>query len=259
MMKQYIDASFKIYIAVFLMIAGYFSIYLFEAILMKKNIYDLLLHTKDMLTISYVIVPLYLILLVNGISANDLNEFKLLRFRNKSQYYHKLVQAIIVITTKFLLLMIFAVVGLSFSALDFKNEWSIFARRYFMEFPSVLQNYSPIQLVIINFSLLWLFLIFLGLIYLMLIIITKSTVFSILGIVILVIFNMAITISHIDWISKFLFTKHLDFVQYVYLQISKMNVFPFDLYLYWFILLIVFYLVSYKLIHQLDLDLKKGV
>lgn len=257
-LKMHTDASFKMYLVVFVMITIYFLIYLFETIIMQKNIYDFLLQMKDMLTISYVVIPLFLILLANSISANSLNSFQLLRFHNKSTYYNKIMQSIIFMATKFLLLVIIIMIGLSLFSLDFQNEWSTFATTYFKNFPFLLQNYLPLQIVIISLSLLWLFLICLGIFYFVLLIVTKSTVLSLVGVVSLVIFNMAMTLSQIDFINAVLFTKHLDFLQYIYGHNKRAFIFPFELYMYWIILFMSLYIIGFRLIHKLDLDVKKG-
>lgn len=257
--KSHTDASFKVYAAVFIVLAIYFSTYLSEIIYMKKNTYDFLLQTTDLLTISYVLVPLFLILLVNSISASSLNSFRLLRFEKKSTYFHNVLRSLVLITTKFLVLLISVMLGLALFSLDHKNEWSRFSEKYFENFPVLLQNYSPIHVFIISCSLLWLFLYCLGVFYFVLIIATKSTVISLIGTIVVVIFNMAITISQLDFISTLFFTKHLDFLQYIYLHKTRMLVFPFELYLYWFIFFVILYYIGYQLMHRFDLELKKGV
>lgn len=256
--KAYHDAPIKIYLAIAIILAIYFSIYLFDAIPMQKNIYDFIMHTTDILTVSYVIVPLFLIVLVNSLSTNSLNSLLLLRYQKKSSYYNTTLKSILFVVTKFLFLLIGTITALSLFSLSFQNEWSVFAKNYFKNFPQFLDYYSPLLYLVNSLILLWLFLLFLGFLYFILLLFTKNTAFSLIGTIIVIVANMAVTISHLELVSSFFFTKHLDFVQYIYINKMASSSFPFELYLYWIILLLILYILGYKLIHKLDLDLKKG-
>lgn len=256
--KAYHDAPFKVYLAIAIIVAIYFLIYLFEAILMQKNIYDFMMHTTDILTVSYVIVPLFLIVLVNSLSTKSLNSLLLLRYQKKSSYYNITIKSILFVVTKFLFLLIGTITALSLFSLSFQNEWSTFAKKYFKNFPLFLDYYSPLLYLVNSLILLWLFLLFLGFLYFILLLFTKNTAFSLIGTIIVIVANMAVTISHLEFVSRFFFTKHLDFVQYIYINKMAYSLFPFELYLYWLILLLLLYILGFKLIHKLDLDLKKG-
>jgi hypothetical protein len=82
-----------------------------------------------------------------------------------------------------------------------------------------------------------------------------------IGVIVLVVANMAITISHLEILSRIFFTKYLDFVQYIYANKIPYSLFPIGMYVYWIFLLLLLYGLGYRKIHKLDLDLdlKKGV
>lgn len=256
--KAYHDAPFKIYLAIAIIIAIYFLIYLFEAIPMQKNMYDFMMHMTNILTVSYVIVPLFLIVLASSLSTNSLNNLLLLRYQKKSSYYNTTLKSIFFVVTKFLVLLIGIVAALSLFSLSFRNEWSVFAKKYFKNFPLFLDYYSPLFYLVNSLILLWLFLLFLGFVYFILLLLTKNTAISLIGMIVMIVANMAITISHLELISRIFFTKNLDFAQYIYAHKMPYSLFPFELYLYWIILLLILYILGYKIIHKLDLDLKKG-
>ncbi|MEG0259292.1 MAG: hypothetical protein RR651_05410 [Lysinibacillus sp.] len=256
--KEYHDTPFKLYLAIAIILAIYFSIYLSEAISMQKNMYDFMIYTTDILTVSYVIVPLFLIILVSSLSTNSLNNLFLLRYQKKSSYYNTTLKSIFFVVTKFLFLLIGTIAALSLFFLSFQNEWSVFAKKYFKNYPLFLDYYSPLLYLINSLILLWLFLLFLGFLYFILLLLTKNTAFSLIGTIVVIVANIAVTISHLELVSRFFFTKHLDLVQYMYVHKMAYLLFPFELYLYWIILLLILYILGYKLIHKLDLDLKKG-
>jgi hypothetical protein len=163
------------------------------------------------------------------------------------------------LVTKFLVLIIGVVVTLSLFFLSFRNEWSVFAQNYYKKNQSFLDDYSPLLYIINSFLLLWLFLFFLGLLYFLLLLSTKNTAISFIGVILMVFANMAITINHFEILSSIFFTKHLDFVQYIYANKDPYSLFPIGMYVYWIFLLLLLYGLGYKVIHKIDLDLNKGV
>lgn len=255
----YPDTHFKIYLAIAAVLTVYLILQLLEAITMQKNMYDFMLYITNTLTVSYVIAPLFLIVLTSRLSANNLNNFILLRYKKKSAYYHAALKSVFFLATKFLGLIIGVVVALSLFSLSFRNEWSVFAQNYFKEFQSFLDNYSPLIYMVNSMLLLWCFLLFLGLLYFLLLLLTKNTAISLIGVIVMVVANMAVTISHVEILSRIFFTKHLDFVQYIYANEISDSLFPIGMYAYWIFLLFLLYGIGYKLIHKIDLDLEKGV
>lgn len=253
------DIHFKTYLAITTIITVYFLMYLFEAITMQINMYDFMMYITNILTVSYVITPLFLIVLTSSLSANSLNNLILLRYKKKSAYYNAAVKSVLFLVTKFLVLIIGVVVTLSLFSLSFRNEWSVFAQNYFKEYQSFLNNYSPLLYIVNSLLLLWLFLLFLGLLYFLLLLLTKNTAISIIGVIVMVVANMAITISDLEILSRIFFTKHLDFVQYIYANKIPYSLFPIGMYVYWISLLLILYGFGYKMIHKVDLDLEKGV
>lgn len=260
-MNGYKDAPFKLYLTIIIILTIYFLTYLFDAITSQKNMYDFMLHTTNIFTISYIIVPSFLIILVSIFSSKTLNNSFLLRYQRRSIYYNTTLKSIFFIVTRFLCLIIGIIITLSLFSLSFQNEWSIFAKKYFKNFPLFLDSYSPLLYLINSLILLWLFLLCLSLFYFVLLISTKNTAFSLITTIVIIVTNMAVTISHLEVVERFFFTKHLDFVQYIYESqtTSSLSLFPIKLYLYWVILLLILYILGYKLVHKLDLDLKKGV
>lgn len=255
----YNDIHFKIYLAITTIITVYFLMYLFEAITMQKNMYDFMMYITNILTVSYVIAPLFLIVLTSSLSANSLNNLILIRHKKKSIYYNAALKSVFFLVTKFLVLIIGVVVTLSLFSLSFRNEWSVFSQNYFKEFQSFLDNYSPLLYIVNSLLLLWLFLLFLGLLYFLLLLLTKNTAIAFIGVIVMVVANMAITISHLEILSRIFFTKHLDFVQYIYANKIPYSLFPIGMYVYWIFLLLLLYGLGYKMIHKIDLDLEKGV
>jgi hypothetical protein len=255
----YNDIHFKIYLAITTILTVYFLMDLFEAITIQKNMYDFMVHITNILTVSYVIVPFFLIVLSSNLSANSMNNLILLRYNKKSTYYNAVLTSIFFLVTKFLVLIMGIVVTLSLFSLSFRNEWSVFAQNYFKEFQSFLDNYSPLLYVANSLLLLWCFLLFFGLLYFLLLLFTKNTAISLIGVIVLVVANMAITISHLEILSRIFFTKYLDFVQYIYANKIPYSLFPIGMYVYWIFLLLLLYGLGYRMIHKLDLDLKKGV
>lgn len=253
------DIHFKLYLAITTIFTIYFLMNLFEAITIQKNMYDFMIHFTNILTVSYVIVPLFLIVLTSGLSTNNLNNLILLRYKKKAVYYNVALKSIFFLVTKFWLLIIGILVALSLFPLSFRNEWSVFAQNYFKEFQFFLDHYSPLLYVVHSFLLLWCFLLFLGLLYFLLLLLTKSTAISLISIIILVVANIAISINHLELLSRIFFTKHLDFVQYIYANKNSYLSLPIGVYAYWIVLFLLLYGLGYRMIHKLDLDLKKGV
>lgn len=255
-----LDTHFKIHLIVTCILTIYFSINLFDAISLQKNMYDFLQNATNILNVSYVIIPALLIVLVSHLSTKNLNNLFLLRYRNKYSFYKKNIKSIFLIVTKFVCEIIGIITLISIFLLDSQNEWSLFAKNYFKNFPLFLEDFSPLLYVVHSFILLWLFLLFLSLFYFIILLITKNTAVSLIVTILVIVTNMAVTISHLELLGQFSFTKHLDFVQYVYEHQtgSSLSSFPFELYIYWSILLLILYISGYKLIHKLDLDLKKG-
>lgn len=253
------DIHFKIYLAITPILTIYFLIDLFEAITIQKNMYDFLVHFTNLLTVSYVIIPLFLIVLTSGLSTNNLNNLILLRYKKKSTYYNAALKSIFFLVTKFWLLLIGILLVLSLFSLSFRNEWSVFAQNYFKDFQLFLDNYSPLLYAVHSFLLLWCFLLFLGLLYFLLLLLTKSTAISLISVVVLVVANIAISISRLELLGHIFFTKRLDFVQYIYTHKDSYLSLPIGIYAYWIVLLLLLYGLGYRMIHKLDLDLKKGV
>lgn len=255
-----LDPHFKTYVIVLFIVTIYFLINLFDAITLQKNMYDFLQDTINILTVSYIIVPALLIILVSNLSTKNLNNLLLLRYENKYSFYKKNIKSIFLIVTKFVCGILGILIILSIFSLDFQNEWSLFAKDYFKNFSLFLENFSPLLYAIHSFILLWLFLLLVSLFYFILLLITKNTAASLIVTIVLIVANMAVTISRLKLIGQVSFTKYLDVVQYAYehQETPFLLVFPFELYIYWIILLIILYILGYKLIHKLDLDLKEG-
>ncbi|TSB45878.1 hypothetical protein [Alkalicoccobacillus porphyridii] len=180
------------------------------------------------------------------------------RFKNKRDWYHTNVLYVAQLTLIFLVTVVAIILMQSLFVLNFENNWSDFARNYYVYHNTFLGNYRPLTYSIFTFLLLGLLLFLLGLIFSIITIWTNKPLVSLLIVMLLNIINIAVTIGKLETLSPFLFTNHLDLMNYMYMVESDQNKFPIGITIYWFVLIAIVYLFGYFFTNKVDFDVEKG-
>lgn len=248
----------KIYFSIVILLSMYFLKCLIEDVQGIKNVYDFMMRSTDLLTLSYSIIPTFSILIATSLSMGKVQDYFIFRFKCRITYYHKIISYIGLITTTFIFTLSGILLGLSFFSLSFKNQWSQYAIEHFVYHKVFLENFSPLHYVIISMLLLWLLLFLLGITFYIFILLTKNIIFSLVIILLIDILNVAVTIGKFDFLYPYFFTNNVNIMQYIYMTNAKLNNFPYSIFIYWIILIIIIYLFGRLLINKVDLNLKRG-
>lgn len=245
-------------IFVFIVLSIYVITLLVENNSSEKNIYDLFIQLTGFLSLSYLIVPAYLIVLTTYFSQGIVQNYLAFRFKNKQQWYHANLVSIAQLTIGFLLTIAIITLMQSLFVLGFKNEWSNFALSYYSYHSIFLKSFSPFFYSLASFFLVGLFLFLLGLLFYLIFIWTRNPMISLLFIISLIVINAAITLGKFDTISLFFFTDHVSIMQYIYKFELDQHNFPYSIFIYWLILISIFYSLGRFLINRVDIDIEKG-
>lgn len=248
----------NIYISVFIILALYCVTHLIGNNPSEKNIYDLFIQVTEFLSLSYIIIPTFLIVLTAHFSQGKVQNYLAFRFKNKQQWYHMNLICIAQLTTGFLLTVVAILLIQSVFVLGFKNKWSDFALNYYTYHSTFLMNFSPIVYSIATLILVGLFLFLLGLLFYLIFIWTGNPMLSLLFIILLDIVNVAITLGKLETLTPFFFTDHVSIMQYIYKFDLNQSSFPYSIFIYWIILIFIIYSLGSFLINRVDFDVEKG-
>ncbi|KOY80532.1 hypothetical protein ADM90_15050 [Lysinibacillus macroides] len=69
--------------------------------------------------------------------------------------------------------------------------------------------------------------------------------------------NVAITLGKFDGISRYLFTDHVNIIQYIYRFNLSQQHFPYSIVLYWIFLIFSIYLMGLFIVNRVDILLEK--
>ena len=225
---------------------------------LDTNVFDLLLKITDFLPISHMIIPLFLIVMTAHFHTGEVNNYLIFRFTNKRHWYRTNVVRIAQLATVFCFAILAIMLMQSLFILSFKNNWSEFSLEYYEYFTVFLTNYSPLSYTTATVMILWLFLFLLGLIFYILLLWTKNSILSFLFVYLLNLINIAVTLGKVDSLSPFFFTSHLSIMQYIYKSGLSQENFPYSIFLYWFILIIIAFLIGWLIVGKVDLNFKDG-
>ncbi|WP_341302690.1 hypothetical protein MHB44_10315 [Lysinibacillus sp. FSL H8-0500] len=224
---------------------------------LETNVYDLLMKITGFLPLSYIMIPTFLIIITVHFSAGEVQNYIAFRFKSKRQWYQMNVIFIAQLTAIFSLTVVGIMLLQSAFILSFKNNWSEFALSYYKNHATFLSNYSPMLYSIVTIILLWLILFLLGLIYFLIFLWTKKTMISFMVVFIVNLLNVAITLGKFDGISRYLFTDHVNIIQYIYRFNLSQQHFPYSIVLYWIFLIFSIYLMGLFIVNRVDILLEK--
>lgn len=224
----------------------------------NQNFYDFIIETTGFLSLSYVVIPAYLIILTTHFSAGGIQNYLALRCRNRHDWYKLNLKALANVTTVFIFVIIAIPILLATFVLDFSNHWSDYAIDFYSYHSLFLQYISPMLYLIGTFSLLWLLLFCLGMVYYVIYLAFRRPFISMIIILLLNITNLAITLSRIDWLNQIFWTKRVNIFEYIYMTDANQHVFPFPIFLYWILLIAVFYSIGYLIVHRTNLDINRS-
>lgn len=219
----------------------------------KGNLYDFLLSITEFHALFYCITPIYLITITFFFSIGSIQNYLIIRFKNKRAWYIYNVKLMIKLVTIFCIVLFTIIFVESISVLDSQNKWSKYAVNFYSFHNEFLITFSPIIIVITNFSLLWLFLFLCSLIYYLIYILTKKILLAFLFSFLLIGLNIIAKLSQLSGITDYLFYNRVDIFQYMYLNDSIQNNYPFEIFIYWILLITTTYLIGFLVINKLDI------
>ncbi|GLC89235.1 hypothetical protein [Lysinibacillus piscis] len=224
---------------------------------LETNVYDLLMKITSFLPLSYIMIPMFLIVITVHFSVGDVQNYIAFRFKSKRQWYQMNVIFITQLAATFSLTVVGIMLLQSVFVFSFKNTWSEFALNYYENYAIFLSNYSPILYSIVTIILLWLILFLLGLIYFLIFLWTRKTMISFMAVFILNLLNISITLGKFDGLSRYLFTDHVNILQYIYRFNISQQQFPYSIVLYWILLIFIMYLIGLFTVNRVDILLEK--
>ena len=173
-------------INIFIVFLFLFTLYSMQLTKISKeetgiNVYDFFIQLTDYLTFSYMIVPLFLVILTTYFFTGDITNYLTFRFKTKYSWYVYYLKFILKISCFFLFLILVIMVFQSiymFSLSDFANTWSLYSENYYAYFKASLRKISPLFYISFSFLLMFLQLWVLGLMFLNFFILLKNSIFS---------------------------------------------------------------------------------
>ncbi|MBM7541205.1 hypothetical protein [Amphibacillus cookii] len=224
----------------------------------KQNFYDFAIETTEFLSLSYIVIPTYLIILTTHFSVGNIQNYFAFRCSNRYAWYKINLKAVAIVTTVFTFVILAIPLLLATFVFDFANHWSDFALNFYSYHSIFLQHVSPVFYLIGTFSLLWLLLFCLGLVFYLVYLTFRRPFIAVIVILLLNIINISATASRMDWLSRFFWTKRVSIFEYIYMTEANQHMFPFQIFLYWLLLIGFFYGLGYLIVHKTDLDTYRG-
>ena len=220
------------------------------------NLYDMLIKPSELLTYSYTIIPAYLVIVASTISFKKNYHAFLLRFKSRLDYFKHILTQLLFATTTFLFIVIVTICSPSLLTLSFKNEWSVYATKYYALHEPFLTQHSPFLYVAITLLLLWIFLFILGLLFFAVLLLTKNTIIALIFVLLVDILNVGVSIAHIEALYPFVFINYLDMFQFIYAYDLSRTAIPLQIFIYWLILFTLFYTICRFVVKRVDFNEK---
>lgn len=258
--NQLINTAFTKYSLLFMLfyVVIYCFTLLFATLERPGNIYDLLMDVGNFFTVSYMSIPLFLIILTAYYSKGSIQNYMVFRYRNKRHWYWSNVFLIGQIATSFTLVILFIMICQSIFVLDMTNQWSSYTLTLYNDSLNNLHESNPLVYAISTVVLSWFLLFFIGICFLLIFMMTKKAMLAFLAIIFLDLTNVIITLSKIKFLSDYFFTAHLDVFSFLTLHNLEASRFPFQLFIYWLLLILCAVFLGYFLINKRDLWIEKG-
>ncbi|UED82374.1 hypothetical protein FH508_0010880 [Lysinibacillus sp. CD3-6] len=243
----------KSIVFVYIVLMLYFYNLLLSTKLVEGNIFDLLLHLTEFHPLFYSILPAFLMILISLFSLGNVQNYLLIRFYTKRQWYHANLLRVVKSATYFCLMLVAIMVLEAVFVLDFKNQWSNYSVHYYKHHTELLSNSTPIFLTTMSVVLLWLFLCFFGMLFYISYLFTGRILLACLVVLLVNMLNIGVFLSKITPISSYLFYDHINVFQYTTSSISDITDYPYTILLYWIVLIFILYLIGYCCINHKDM------
>ena len=227
------------------------------------NVYDLIIYQFNYLSLVFMLSIGFLIITYNINYNSEFNQYLLLKFNNKKQYFN--INTIIVFITSFLYVLMFNIVAFieSFGKISLENNWSQFfinnttgvVNIHFdiNNINNFLNFVSPLKYTIILNILVFLYFSTLGLLFLMINSILNKRAITLIIIIATICLNMAS--DSIQAVSNFTFTNNIYILTSNNFIFSDFNYFYKKLF-YWLIIIVTIYIIG--LIIYIKKDYKYG-
>lgn len=222
------------------------------------NFYDFIIQLTDYLTFSYMIVPLFLILLPCCFFEGHFTNYLTFRFKTKYKWYSYYIKLTIFISCLFLssiiIILLFQSVFL-FDLSEFKDSWSFYSQNYYAYFESFLSKTSPLFYILVSFVLMFLQLWVLALLFLNFYIISKNSIFSSIFTFAVYLINLIVIVNKIDNYYPFTFYFHTNIFNYLYLKSETQ--FTYTIFSFWIVWIIILIVVGLIILQKTDLYFEK--
>ena len=242
-----------------MLLIGLIFVYCVYLLLLTINgsIYELYHELTSFLTFSYVIFPLYLLLIISFFSLNHIQNYMLFRFQSKQRWYHKNIVSIALLVTSFIFLWLGILLFLSLFVVDFIPVWSDSFLKQHSSSVDMLLAISPISYTVGNIILLWLVLFFIGLLFYIILILSGNIYISILSVLLIELINIVITLGRINPLMDYSFTTYMNPLNYMMNKhIDQIYIFPFGIFVYWLFWIISIYGLGKFIITKVDYSFK---
>ena len=221
--------------------------------LVEGNIFDLLLHLTEFHPLFYFILPAFLIILISLFSLGNVQNYLLIRFNTKRQWYHAILLRVAKSVTYFCLLLVTIMIFEAVFVLDFNNQWSNYSVQYYKHHTELLRNSTPIALTAMSVILLWLFLFFFGMLFYISYLFTGRILLACLAVLLVNILNIGVFLSKVTPISSYLLYDHVNIFQYTSHAVSELSEYPYTILLYWIVFITIFYFIGFCCINKKDM------
>lgn len=250
-LKLYLSKKSILFVYIVLML--YFFNLLQSTKVVEGNIFDLLLHLTEFHPLFYFILPAFLIILISLFSLGHVQNYLLIRFNTKRQWYHVILLQIAKSVTYFCLMLVAIMIFEAAFVLDFTNQWSNYSVQHYKHHTELLKNNTPLVLTAMSVILLWLFLFFFGMLFYISYLFTGRILLACLAVLLVNLVNIGVSLSKITLMTSYLFYDNINIFQYTYNVISEISELPSTILLYWIVLIMIFYLIGFYCINKKDM------
>ena len=244
----------RLYVSILFVLLLYFYWHLSDLPLSSMNQYDaFIVITKNIFTITYVIIPLYIILLATTIRWQPHESLFMLKFPTRLRYLQFQLQRILMLTFIYFICIVSSLTAVAFFMLNRANRWSNYATENHS--PFILQL-PPILYVIMTYLLFFCLLLFVGFLFITTLLLFKRSIAAILVSFLFAITNIALLITQLKGLSDYTFFTFL-VVDYFadHFQITSYPLL-FSSFFYWFLLMTILFFVSKNIVETHDFSVK---
>lgn len=225
-------------LAAFGLIIVFTSNHLFDVLELSKNVngYDHFVQVFGFLSISYSIVPIFLMVLLVYFSKMQIRPYISLRYGSTTAWVSSEMMLIGLLSVATVLAFVCICFLQSLLTLGFKGGWSEHAKNYYEYFEVFLNLHHPVQYIIVTVICTAFLLFVLGLIFFICFLKLRNIIASLVIVVLCWMFNNLVTIGKIGVLSPWLFTDHVDLFTYMYRHKISQSSFPYQIIIYWLVL-----------------------